>query len=243
MDYIDVAERIREFREKYPAGSLRPADLSIPYRIEKIDDLTYIVVVAAAYRGPDDALPGVGMAYEAFPGRTPYTKGSELQNAETSAWGRAIVATLAADTKRGIASAEEVRNRRAEQDSGPVERQEARSALREAQRTGGQQIPQQGHTSRPGDPGAALLLAKAASQTADRNRLLGILSQGKTQSILDVDVSEAICPEEAEAAGVTDPPVTLEAWVTACGKHAKTSDGRSVRQAAFPETALNGATR
>jgi hypothetical protein len=33
-----------------------------------------------------------------------------VQNAETAAWGRAIVAALAADTKRGIASAEEVRN-------------------------------------------------------------------------------------------------------------------------------------
>ena len=34
--------------------------------------------------------------------------------AETSAWGRAIVAALAADTKRGVASADEVRARRAE---------------------------------------------------------------------------------------------------------------------------------
>jgi len=54
------------------------------------------------------------MAYEQWPGRTPYTRDSELQNAETSAWGRAIVAVLAADTKRGIASQEEVRNRSAE---------------------------------------------------------------------------------------------------------------------------------
>jgi sensor domain CHASE-containing protein len=32
-------------------------------------------------------------------------------NAESSAWGRAIVAVLAADTKRGIASAQEVRSK------------------------------------------------------------------------------------------------------------------------------------
>jgi hypothetical protein len=37
-----------------------------------------------------------------------------LQNAETAAWGRAIVAALAADTRAGIASQQEVRNRRAE---------------------------------------------------------------------------------------------------------------------------------
>lgn len=115
MDYVDVAARIVEFREKYPNGRLRPSDPAVPYRIEEIGGQIYIVVVAAAHRDENDALPGVGMAYEAFPGRTPYTRGSELQNAETSAWGRAIVAALAADTKRGIASAEEVRNRREEQ--------------------------------------------------------------------------------------------------------------------------------
>lgn len=112
--YIDVAARIVEFRSLHPEGSLQPADLAVPYRVQEIGGQTYIVVVAAAYRSPDDPRPGIGMAYEVFPGRTPYTKGSELQNAETSAWGRAIVAALAADTKRGIASAEEVRNRRAE---------------------------------------------------------------------------------------------------------------------------------
>lgn len=114
--YVDVAARIVEFRTKYPEGSLQPADLAKPYAIEDIGGTTYVVVVAAAYRTADDQRPGIGMAYEVFPGRTPYTKGSELQNAETSAWGRAIVAVGAADTKRGIASSEEVRNRQAERD-------------------------------------------------------------------------------------------------------------------------------
>lgn len=114
MDYVDVAARIVEFREKYPNGRLRPADLAKPYSIEEIQGQTYIVVVAAAHRDDTDHMPGVGMAYEVFPGKTPYTRGSELQNAETSAWGRAIVAALAADTKKGVASAEEVRNRQEE---------------------------------------------------------------------------------------------------------------------------------
>lgn len=116
MDYIDVAARIVAFREQYPDGRLRPADPAVPYRIETIGGETFIVVVAAAHRDKDDNLPGIGMAYEVFPGKTPYTRGSELQNAETSAWGRAIVAALAADTKKGVASAEEVRNRQAERD-------------------------------------------------------------------------------------------------------------------------------
>lgn len=116
-DYIDVAARIVEFREKYPEGSLQPADAAVPFRVQEIKDQTFIVVVAAAYRNPEDPRPGIGMAYEGFPGRTPYTRGSELQNAETSAWGRAIVAALAADTRKGIASQEEVRNRQADRDA------------------------------------------------------------------------------------------------------------------------------
>lgn len=115
-DYVDVPSRIAEFREKHPDGSLQPADLAVPYRVEAIGEQTFVVVVAAAYRSPDDQRPGVGMAYEQFPGKTPYTKGSELQNAETSAWGRAIVAVLAADAKRGVASQEDIRNRRAERE-------------------------------------------------------------------------------------------------------------------------------
>lgn len=141
-DYVDVAARIAEFRERYPEGSLQPADPSQPYRIEQIGDKTYIVVVAAAYRTPDDPRPGIGMAYEQWPGRTPYTRDSELQNAETSAWGRAIVAALAADTRKGIASADEVRNRQAERDHAPVQqdRQQlmdgARRAISEAAESG-----------------------------------------------------------------------------------------------------------
>jgi hypothetical protein len=124
-DYIDVATRIAEFRDKHPEGSLSPLNLAEPFKLVYIEgtkkdgertEQTFIVVVAAAYRTPDDPRPGVGMAWEVFPGRTPYTLGSELMNAETSAWGRAIIAVGAADSKKGIASAEEVRNRAAERD-------------------------------------------------------------------------------------------------------------------------------
>jgi hypothetical protein len=127
-DYVDVAARIAEFRAKYPSGYLAPLNPAEPWQHvqvqgwDKNGDIvqqTFIVVVAAAYRDQEDASPGVGMAWEVFPGRTPYTRGSELMNAETSAWGRAIIALGAADSKRGIASMEEVRNRSAERDDQP----------------------------------------------------------------------------------------------------------------------------
>lgn len=114
-DYVDVAERIRIFRDLYPEGSLRPASLERPFWIENVDGVGQrLVYVAAAYRHPEDPAPGIGSAWEPLPGKTPYTRDSELMVAETSAWGRAIVAALAADTKRGVASADEIRARRAE---------------------------------------------------------------------------------------------------------------------------------
>lgn len=118
-DYVEVNERIVEFREKYPDGSLQPVDPLKPYEFYPPENPVMIIYGAAAYRTPDDPRPGIGYVSEPYPGKTPYTKNSELANAETSAWGRAIVAALAADAKRGIASAQEVRNRQAENESPP----------------------------------------------------------------------------------------------------------------------------
>jgi hypothetical protein len=136
-DYVDVATRIAEFRAKYPDGYLAPYDGLHPYRIEAVTGTdrdgqvitqTFVVYVAAAYRNLTDTHPGVGCAWEIFPGRTPYTRGSELMNAETSAWGRAIIALGASDSRAGIASREEVRNRQAERD------QPASAGLSDAER-------------------------------------------------------------------------------------------------------------
>lgn len=113
LDYIDVAARIVEFRTKHPQGSLQQASLEF----KEVAGKWWVIYTAAAYRAPDDERPGIGTAWEPVPGKTNFTRDSELQNAETAAWGRAIVAALAADTKRGIASSEEVRNRRADQDA------------------------------------------------------------------------------------------------------------------------------
>jgi len=109
--YREVSERIQDFRKQYPEGSLQSEIVPSPFD-------GFIIVKAYAYRHPEDPRPGVGLAWEVVPGATPYTRNSELQNAETSAWGRAIIAVGASDAQK-VASANEVRNRRAEQDAPP----------------------------------------------------------------------------------------------------------------------------
>lgn len=123
--YNDVASRMREFFAKYPDGSLQQRDV----RVYEFGDLTFIAYTAAALRSPEDPEPGEGTAWERVPGLTNFTRNSELQNAETSAWGRAILAVGAADTKKGIASYDEIESRRAEDEQWRNE-QEAVGGLR-----------------------------------------------------------------------------------------------------------------
>jgi hypothetical protein len=108
-DYNDVASRTEEFFAKHPEGSIEQHSLDF----REFGGKSWVVYTAAAYRTPDDPRPGMGTAWEQVPGRTPYTKDSELQNAETAAWGRALIAVGAASAKKGIASREEVQNRAA----------------------------------------------------------------------------------------------------------------------------------
>jgi hypothetical protein len=108
-DYVDVAERLAKFHERYPEGSLQG-----DYQVREIGEQTVIVYRAVAYRIPDDKRPGIGFASEPYPGKTGFTRDAELMNAETSAWGRALAA-LGFEVHRGIASKQEVANR---QDNG-----------------------------------------------------------------------------------------------------------------------------
>lgn len=111
--YNTVPERIAEFADKHPDGSLQQVDI----QFVNFGGADWIVYTAAAYRTAEDQRPGMGTAWERVPGLTPYTKNSEMQNAETSAWGRAIVAALAADTRKApITTMTDVQNRQAERD-------------------------------------------------------------------------------------------------------------------------------
>jgi hypothetical protein len=123
-DYVPVNERIEEFVTAHPEGSLQ----------SEIVELTVdrVTVKAYAYRTPDDPRPGIGHSSLEIPGSTPYTRGSEIENAETSAWGRAIAA-LGFEVKRGIASSEEIRNKQPGQGVGSSRRASANPVSAPAQ--------------------------------------------------------------------------------------------------------------
>lgn len=117
-DYVPVNERIAAFIDAHPEGSLQ----------SEIVELTEsrVTVKAYAYRTPADPRPGTGHSSLNIPGSTPYTKGSEIENAETSAWGRAIAA-LGFEVKRGVSSSEEIANKQSGQGVSP-----SRTAVRDA---------------------------------------------------------------------------------------------------------------
>jgi len=112
-DYVEVKDRLRLFYEAFPTGSIvtEMAWVSVD------DDVPRVWVKALAYRTPDDPHPGVGHSWMVLPGTTTYTRGSELENTETSAWGRAI-ASVGLGLSKSIASADEVRGKA---DDGPVD--------------------------------------------------------------------------------------------------------------------------
>lgn len=105
-EYVDVAERERQFFERYPDGRIQ-VDL-VDVR-DGSDELSAWAAKATIWRSPEDPLPVCDWAVEPVPGKTAFTRDSEAMNASTSAVGRAIV--LAGFPSKKIASAEEVRAR------------------------------------------------------------------------------------------------------------------------------------
>jgi hypothetical protein len=102
-DYIDVAERLRAWYEAYPNARI---ETEIVSHSDK-----QVVVKAWAYRGEvaEEKPAGTGHASMAIPGSTPYTRGSELENTETSAVGRALV--MAGLPSKKVASGDEIRSK------------------------------------------------------------------------------------------------------------------------------------
>ncbi len=107
-NYVEVADRLREWYEKNPTARIVT---TIVEQTEK-----RVTVKAEVFRKADDVLPaGVGHSALGVPGTTPYTRGAELENAETSAIGRALVAAGLPSKK--VASADEVLAKRGAADA------------------------------------------------------------------------------------------------------------------------------
>ena len=112
-DYVDVAERIRAWYEAYPNARI---ETKIVEHTEK-----RVVIEARAYRGVkgegssddlgfiDHYPAGIGHSAMQIPGATPYTRGSEIENCETSAVGRALV--MAGLPSKRIASDDEIKSK------------------------------------------------------------------------------------------------------------------------------------
>jgi hypothetical protein len=85
-NYVDVPTRFAMALERWPELRLvenRP-------EIITIGDKVFISVTVQAWRTPDDQIPAQNTAWEIFPGATPFTRGSEMMNASTSALGRVL---------------------------------------------------------------------------------------------------------------------------------------------------------
>lgn len=101
--YVTVPERVALFYKRFPEGSLQMD----PVEFLEIEGKRWAMGRAYAYRTPDDNRPGIGTAWEIVPGTTPFTRGSELQNLETSCWGRAI-GSLGIGIDKSLATIEEI---------------------------------------------------------------------------------------------------------------------------------------
>ena len=100
--YVEVKDRIEAFYKKYPEGSIQS-------EIVMLTD-NKVVTKSYAYRFLEDTRPGVGHSQMSIPGKTNYTRDSELENCETSSIGRAIAA-LGFEVKKAFASANEIANK------------------------------------------------------------------------------------------------------------------------------------
>lgn len=108
--YVDVPARLAAALERWPEFRAQETE----WLTLEMGGNTYVAVTVTCWRTPDDPLPAVARSVEPFPGKTPYTRDSEWENAGTSALGRAIGYMLAFPK---IAPAEAVRNRIADRET------------------------------------------------------------------------------------------------------------------------------
>lgn len=109
-NYVDVPTRLSLALQTY--RDLRVTE-SLP-TIVQVGDAQFVQVTCTVWRTPDDPIPCQASAWEPIPGRSAFTKDSEMMNASTSALGRALGLMglgINSGAKLSMSSKEEVRNR------------------------------------------------------------------------------------------------------------------------------------
>ena len=122
-NYVDVATRLKMALEKYP--NLRVSERD--YKLEQFGDQQVLICTVCVWRDTDDEYPVVASAQESWPGKTPYTRNSELMVGMTSALGRAL-GYMGIGITSSIASRNEVEARQDQHSEAPTRPAEPRRA-------------------------------------------------------------------------------------------------------------------
>ena len=84
-NYVDVATRVKLLLERYPNASIT---CTAP-KVVNLGDRVFIEVQSRIDTNDGSGRVSEAAAWEPYPGRTNFTRDSEMMNAETSAVGRA----------------------------------------------------------------------------------------------------------------------------------------------------------
>ena len=103
-NYVDVATRLQMAFKRWPELRIQETGREV---IEMPDKSCFIRATVTIWRTPDDLIPVIATCCEPYPGRTPYTKLSENENAFTHCIGRAI-AYLGIGANKSLASRDEI---------------------------------------------------------------------------------------------------------------------------------------
>ena len=126
-----------------------------------------MTVKAYAYQDPEDKQPTTGHSWLNIPGKTNFTIGSELENAETSAVGRAL-ALSGYEVKKSIASKDEVAMKQDEVAVKPNEADAPTPTPAPAESAG----PRKATEKQLG-----LIKSRLSSSTASTEELIGFISE------------------------------------------------------------------
>jgi hypothetical protein len=110
-NYVDVATRLQMAFKRWPELRIQETGREV---IEMPDKSCFIRATVTIWRTPDDLIPVIATCCEPYPGRTPYTKLSENENAFTHCIGRAI-AYLGIGANKSLASRDEIETAQARQ--------------------------------------------------------------------------------------------------------------------------------